>query len=313
MNTKWLSTVRYVLRSLGALFFLLALAAHSLPGWMGLLGLAGLNALVLSVMIYRPPEDHLGVIMRWDHFSRWVLPCQWTLLVPLVDCLKEEINLQPRLLATAPHQTQTEEHIKVWVTLHVAFQFDPRLIQDFPMRNKILCLSDMELEGMVNKTVDGIVNNLIGGMSLDRVYRYYTNGDLALGLSQRVAGRLKPLGIRVNQLSGVVIHDLWIEEEVRLAMLQRLLAQLQGLAELDRLQPLLNEMDKHAPVETLAAALTDFTNGMGHTEYRPAPLPLTGSLGNTDLLMLLWGLLQAGPAPAVSMNGHSPTNGRRLG
>lgn len=312
MNTNWLSTVRYILRSLGALLFLFAVAAHSFPWLLGLLSLAGLSAIVLSLMLYRPPEDHLGVVMRWDHFSRWVLPRQWTLLVPIVDGLKAEINLQPRLFASERRETQTEEHIKVWVTLHVAYHFDPRAIQDAQMRNKVLGLADMELEGAINQMVEGIVHNMIGGMSLGQLYRYYSNGDLALGLSQRVAGVLQLLGIRVNRQSGVVIHDLWIEEEVRLAMIQRLTAQLQGLAELDRLQPLLNEMGKHAPQETLAAALTDYTNGLGRNGRPHAPLPVTASLGNTDLLMLLWSLLQAGPLPAESMNGHLPTDGQRL-
>ncbi len=62
--------------------------------WMGapLLGIA-LSFSLLRLCLYRPPENHLGVIYKFGRLSALAGPDQWIVAIPGIHEIKDPISL----------------------------------------------------------------------------------------------------------------------------------------------------------------------------------------------------------------------------
>jgi len=80
--------------------------------------LLSLSTLVLAIALalrwsYRPPENHLAVIYRWDRFYGFLNPDRWTVLIPHIFSIQQEINLGKRTALLTLKDVYTKDRIPV--------------------------------------------------------------------------------------------------------------------------------------------------------------------------------------------------------
>jgi len=94
------SAGRAAMKSAGCILWGLAVALLTVAAfessliWMGapLLGIA-LSFSLLRLCLYRPPENHLGVIYKFGRLSALAGPDQWIVAIPGIHEIKDPISL----------------------------------------------------------------------------------------------------------------------------------------------------------------------------------------------------------------------------
>ena len=178
--------------------------AISLPGPVSiplaavLLVVAGLSCL------YRPPDNHIGVIYRLGRLWRFLGPEEWTWLIPLVDQVRSPICHSPRQTTVKISDLLTQDRVPISLELQGFYQLDPRLAEgDF--RLQFLYVPEARWEAILGNILQEVAGEVTGGFTFRNLLTSAGRNRLKQMLSEELARCVRGLGIRVDRRDGVTV------------------------------------------------------------------------------------------------------------
>lgn len=218
-----------------------------------LLGVA-LSYSLLRLCLYRPPENHLGVVYKCGRLSALVGPDLWTVAIPSIHEIREPISLHLRRTEVSLRDLLTEDGVPVDCELLVYFQLDLRIARaDFCVQ--ALRIPNEGWNSIVKTALQEIAGEVVGGVNCDELLNPTGRGRLKGALSALLAERLQGLGMVINPQRGVSVQVVRPAGTIWQAMLDKLAAESLGEAAVSRLLPMLDELGKRTPGVTWEALL----------------------------------------------------------
>lgn len=198
---------------------------------------------LLCAFLYRPPEIHVGVIYRFGRLWRLVEPDEWIVVIPWVNEIKPPISLHLRRVEVALSDVLTRDHIPINGDLVVYYQLDLRHTRS-NFRPQALRIPEEGWNSIISTVLRETANEVVGGMDLRQLLTPEGRGFLKRELSARLAERVQSLGLIVNPHTGVSVQALRPADAVCRATVDRFAAAFLGKAALDRVRPILEELDR---------------------------------------------------------------------
>jgi regulator of protease activity HflC (stomatin/prohibitin superfamily) len=196
----------------------------------------------IANILYRPTENHVGVIYRCGRFNRFVDPDRWTFILPWFESISQEVKLDMRTVQIALKDIYTCERIAVDVKLKIFYFVDLREV-DVERRIQVLRFpTETAWDEIVRTGVNDVARNVIFiTKSFDELVTHDGRSYLKQALSSALAERVHGFGILLNPRFGVNIVDIQPNEEFRQAMKEESVAKAIGSAAAIRLEPLMEQ------------------------------------------------------------------------
>lgn len=223
---------------------------------------APLLALALSyslfrICLYRPPEDHLGVIYQFARFSRLVGPDQWVFIIPGLNEIKDPISLHLRRVAVNLADLLTQDQIPLDCKLLVYYQLDLRCAAaGFPVQ--ALRIPDEGWNSIIRNVLQETANEVTSGIAFQQLLTPRGRRHFKWTLGALLAERVRHLGLVINPRTGVSMQMLKPAHAIWQAMVDRLAAVSLGEAALARVHPILEDLSRRQPETAWEALLLEW-------------------------------------------------------
>lgn len=243
---------------------------------------------VIQLFLYRPPENHLGVVYRLGRFSHLVGPDEWTFILPGIHRINPPASLNMRRLEVTLTDLLTEDKFPIECRLLVFFRVDLRLT-DPGFRVQALSFSIREWEAVVRSVSQETAAELTGNLNLQQLLSPDGRNRLRQALARLLSGKLHRLGLAVDPHTGVSVQMLKPEDAIWQAMNERLSSLSLGEAALARVYPMLEELSQRHPEVAWNALLLELAAAMNKDGTPPQLLVAPGrgseQQGLTDALV----------------------------
>jgi hypothetical protein len=256
---KTMRTVVYVFLGLILASLIAALFAPVVV-WVAapLLALA-LTLLMVHMCLYRPPEDHVGVVYKLGRFSRLVEPDEWVITLPGIHETKKPISLHARRLDAAFTEVPTKDQMPVDCKLVVFYQCDLRHA-DAALRTEALSMPDQSWNTVVGTALRECVEEVVSDIPFSELLSAEGRARLRQRLGQRLGRRVRPMGVLVNSGWGISVQMLRPAMAIWQAMLELSAAGSLGEAALARVRPMLQEVSERHPEVSWEALLLEWAS-----------------------------------------------------
>ena len=267
---------------------------------------------MLRLLLYRPPENHLGVIYRFDRLCQLVGPDEWVLVIPGVNEIKAPISLHLRRVEVALSDVLTQDHVPINCELITYYQLDLRHTKA-DLRSHALRISDEGWNSILRTVLREIANEVVGGINLQQLLSPAGCRHFKRALSALLAKRVQSLGVIVNPRTGVSVQRLRLAEAVWRAMMDELAAVALGKAAAARIRPILAELSQGHPEVAWEALLLEWAAAVVQQGYLPqvviAPAngPGRGEHLRSTLPAALRSVLQETAAPTIEHGAEAGT------
>jgi len=218
---------------------------------------AALSYSLLHLFLYRPPEDHLGVIYRLGRFSRWVGPDEWEVVIPGIDEIKCPISLHLRRMEINLSDLLTQDQVPVDCKLVAYYQLDLRHAGPH-FRSQALRIPGEGWNSIIRTVLQETANEVIGGIALQELLTSEGRRLLKHTLSSKLAQRVQDLGLLISPRTGVSVQVLKPTDAVWRAMVDKFAAASLGEAALDRVRSILEELSRADPKLAWQALLLEW-------------------------------------------------------
>jgi regulator of protease activity HflC (stomatin/prohibitin superfamily) len=205
-----------------------------------------LSYTLLRLLVYQPPENHLGVIYRFGRFSRWVDPDEWEVVIPGLDKVMRPISLHMRRVELNLSSLLTQDRVPVVCELVAYYQLDLRRARE-EFRIQALRIPSEGWNSIIRTVLRETASEVIGGATLDELLTPEGRRRFKHMLSAELAQRVQGLGMLVNPRTGVSVQVLKPTDAVSQAMVDQFIATPLGKAALERVRPILKELDRQYP------------------------------------------------------------------
>jgi hypothetical protein len=311
-----MKSVGYILWGL-ALASLITTAFEFSVIWIAasLLGLS-LSYSLLHTCLYRPPEDHLGVIYQLGRLWRLVEPDRWIFVLPGVHTVKAPISLHVRRVPMTLSDLLTQDQVPIDCELIAFYQLDLRLA-DANFQSQALHIPEDGWNSVIKTVLQETANEVVGGIPFQQLLTPVGRNRLKRTLSALLAERVGRLGLMVSRQTGVSIQMLKPADAIWRAMRDRWAAVSLGEAALARVLPMLQELSQRHPEIGWEALLLEWAAVMAKEGTVPQVLvapdqgPAVAALAGTDRQQAE-GQPEAN-ATALGPNGKREVNLARLG
>lgn len=197
-------------------------------------------------VVYRPKENHLAAIYRFGRFRRWVKPDQWTLLIPFIDEVKNEIEVTFRRTIVVPQNLLSADGIPCRCELMVGYKLNLPGIKDPATRAKAIMRSRDEWNGMIGTVLQETATRVFAYATVEKLLDAGGLQELKVMLSHKLSKIMRQRGVVIDPQMGVTVAFIRPHESVVQAFVKRNVAIAQGRAARDRIKPLLGELG-HQP------------------------------------------------------------------
>lgn len=196
----------------------------------------------IANILYRPTENHVGVIYRCGRFHRFVDPDRWVFTIPWFETVSQETKLDMRTVQISLKDIYTREKIALDVDLKIFYLVDLRET-DTERRIQVLRFpTELAWDEIIRTGINDVARNVI---FVTKTFEEWTSQDgrsyLKQALSSALAERVRGFGILLNPRFGVNIVDIQPNEEFRQAMKEESVAKAIGSAAAIRLEPLMEQ------------------------------------------------------------------------
>lgn len=202
---------------------------------------------------YRPPENHLGVVYRFDRFSHFVEPDEWILLVPFIDKVRREVSLYMRTADLILKRVELRDGLAVDLKIKVFFKTDLHLTSKENIA-QALKFEGPEWSEMVKTSTEDVIRNQV---FLDSNYAELIgqrkNREIKQRISAEISARMKGFGVIINENYGAMLVDAQPNKTYFEAVQASRAATPMGEAALERLRPILGTLNqiKHEDARTV--------------------------------------------------------------
>ena len=200
----------------------------------------------VSIFLYRPPENHLGVIYQFDRLVHFVGPEEWFLHVPGIHQIKSPIDLRLRRAEVVLEDLLTGDLIPLVCKFVVYHHLDLRQAAPY-FKSQALNIPENGWESIIQTVLRETAIDVVGQFPFQRLFGSSGHMILKRALSSLLAERLRSLGLVVNPRTGVSVQSIKPSATLWQAMLERLAASSRGEASLARIRPILLELKSQNP------------------------------------------------------------------
>jgi len=236
-------------------------------------------------VLYRPSENHIGVIYRCGRFNRLVNPDQITFLFRPFDTVKLESRLDMRTAQISLRNIYTFEKVAVDVAFKVFYQVDLRQVDADRLIQVLRFPTENAWDEIIRTAVNDISRNLVFiSKSFNELNSKEGRATLKQTLSSEVASRVRSFGILINPRYGVNMVDLQPNEEFRQALMQASAAEALGLAAASRLKPLADQFIEQNQEKALIVLLMNIASAVAKNGVIPDVIyPTPNEYLNSDI------------------------------
>jgi hypothetical protein len=210
---------------------------------------------------YRPSENHLGMVYWLGRFHRFVNPDEWTFLVPYFETVKFESPLSMRTAEFELRKVELQDGLTVDAHFKVFFKTDLRLT---PSENlpQVLTFDGQEWPIAIIKTgmEDIARNQVLLGMSLDRLKSLRKSRVIKNLFSREIAARVGMFGILINEAYGAMLVNVQPNEAYANALQKNMAAKHIGQAAIERLNPVLSAIKQMRRDDARSALLLEIAS-----------------------------------------------------
>ena len=199
--------------------------------------LFNLASLPIRFVMYRPPENSVGVIYLFDRLWYVAGPNETVLRIPLLHRVRRPISLKTRRADVFLSSRLTKGGIPMDVNCIVYFRVDVRWAKsDF--RLQALEYSDEIWRQIAGTSLTGVVNEVIAGLAMGEILASDGKPRLKRALSVLLARRAGELGLVTNPRYGVMVESIVPARRIWEAMVEQMAAPALGGAAQEIVEPL---------------------------------------------------------------------------
>lgn len=258
--------------------------------------------------IYRPPEDHLGVVYQLGRLWRLVDPNRWIFVAPGIHSVKDPISLYTRRLVVSLSDLLTQDQVPVDCELIVFYRLDLRLA-DADFLSEALQFSAEGWNSVIKTVVQESANEVVGSITSQQLLTPSGRKRFRQILNALLAERVRRFGLIIDRQTGVSLQTLKPADPIWQAMRERWAAVSLGEAALARVLPMLQELSQQHPDIGWETLLLEWAAVMAKEGAVPEVL-VAPDQGTTAAAL---GRRRQGEATGQSSTDESPPgyNGRR--
>ncbi|MGB9724195.1 MAG: SPFH domain-containing protein [Chloroflexia bacterium] len=154
--------------------------------------------------LYRPPDNHIGVVYRFGRLHRLLGPEEWTWIIPLLDRVRTPIGHLPHQMTVKISDLLTGDRIPIVLELLGFYQLDPRLA-DAGFRLQFLYIPETRWEEIIGNILREVAGEVVGSFPFRNLLTSTGRNQLKQALSAELARRVQGLGIGVDRHEGVTV------------------------------------------------------------------------------------------------------------
>jgi regulator of protease activity HflC (stomatin/prohibitin superfamily) len=224
-------------------------------------------------ILYRPMENHVGVIYRCGRFNRFAGPDHLTGLIPLLDSVQQEVCLDIRITQIQLKDVYTRDHIAVDLDLKIFYIVDLRKVSPELRLDALRLPSERTWDQIIHNSINDIARNTtLLAKSFDELNSPEGRDYLKIALSAALHERVKAFGILVKPRTGVGIVDLQPNAEFRKALMENSAAKALGAAAVNRLGPFMEQRFDLKQEKAIATMFMQIASAIVRGEEIPAIL-----------------------------------------
>lgn len=194
-------------------------------------------------ILYRPTENHVGVIYRFGRFHRFVGPNQLIFTIPWFEDVFKETKLDMQTCQVSLKDVYTRDRVAIDMDFKVFYFVDLREVEETRRLQVLRFPTDNAWDEIVRTAVNDVARNMV---LISRTFNELNSKEgrtyLKATLSSEVAERVRGFGIFINPRFGVNIANLQPNEEFRKALMEESAAGAVGSAAVTRMGPLLDRI-----------------------------------------------------------------------
>jgi regulator of protease activity HflC (stomatin/prohibitin superfamily) len=192
----------------------------------------------MTSFLYRPAENHIGIVYRSDRFNRLATPDRWTFLLPFEEVTKE-VSMDMRTAIVSLRDVLTRDQVLTDLDLKVFFSVDVRQTDPTRLLQVVRFVNDEAFEQIIKTNTNDVVRNMVfASRDFAELNSVHGRAWLKENLSREIGQRVRNFGILVGEF-GVNIAGFQPNASYLEALKERSAAYTQGLAELERNRPAL--------------------------------------------------------------------------
>jgi regulator of protease activity HflC (stomatin/prohibitin superfamily) len=224
-------------------------------------------------ILYRPMENHVGVIYRCGRFNRFADPDHWTGLFPLIDTVEQEVPLDIRITRIQLQDVYTSDPVAVDLDLKIFYVVDLRRVAPELRMDALRLPGDRSWDQIVHTSINDIARNTVClTKTFDELNSPKGREYLKIALSAALHERVKAFGILVKPRGGVGIVDLQPNAEFRKALMENSAAEALGAAAVSRLGPFMEQRFDLKQEKAVASMFMQIASAIVRGEPIPAVL-----------------------------------------
>lgn len=217
----------------------------------------------IANILYRPTENHVGVIYRFGRFHRFVDPDRLAFTFPWVEKIALETRLDMRTALVSLKDVYTREKVAVDVEFKIFFSVDLRLAEAERRLQVLRFPTENAWEEIVRTAVNDVARNQVFlTRSFEELNSREGRAFLKSTLSGEVANRVRGFGILINPRFGVNVVDLQPNEEYRKALMEESAAGALGSAAVSRLTPLIERFIEQKQEKAIAMLIMQIASAV---------------------------------------------------
>jgi len=221
-------------------------------------------------ILYRPTENHVGVVYRFGRFNRFVDPNRLVFTIPWVESVADETRLDMRTAQVSLQDLYTREKIPLDMDIKIFYLVDLRVVEPERRIQVLRFGSDKAWDEIIRTAINDIARNVIFITKsfeelISREGRSFLKETLSTALVERVRG----FGILLNPRFGVNIVNLQPNEEYRQALMEESAAKAIGSAAAIRLGPLLEQFHEQKRDKAIFALIMQIASAVAKNGQSP--------------------------------------------
>jgi regulator of protease activity HflC (stomatin/prohibitin superfamily) len=221
-------------------------------------------------LLYRPPENHVGVIYRFGRFGRFVDPDRWSLLLPWIDRVEKETKLDMRTTHIQLTNVYTRDSIAIDIELKIFHMVDLRQVSPDRLVQVLRFPTENAWDEIVRTGITDITRNqVVVSRSFAELTSLEGRSNLKQLLSFTLAERVCGFGILVNQRFGVNIVNLQPNEAFQEALKEGSVARTIGGAAVDRMRPLFEQFGDQDQAKAFIALVLQIASAVARNGQSP--------------------------------------------
>jgi regulator of protease activity HflC (stomatin/prohibitin superfamily) len=225
---------------------------------------------IIANVLYRPTENHVGVIYRFGRFGRFVDPDRWSVLLPGIDSVEKETKLDMRTTHLQLTNVYTRDHVAIDLELKIFHMVDLRQVSPERLIQVLRFPTENAWDEIVRTGITDITRNqIVVSRSFAELTTPEGRSHLKQLLSFAIAERVRGFGILVNERFGVSIINLQPNEAFQEALKEETVAKTVGSAAVDRLRPFFEQFGDQDQAKAFIALVMQIASAVAKNGQSP--------------------------------------------